>query len=200
MSCAGCSNRHAPPSSLTITIAPTWAMPRRPMMRGDDGFHVPALEQWACICSSSRPMRASALPMAAMASSSTTRWAAMRQDEFAQVAPVGFRSTRFCRCSGSRCAAKRRLQLRSPAPQVLHGVGARAAQVAHGLVVGIRHVHRRQLPRAVQARQLQRVAPVGLDALAAPARGNERRGHDGAVRSSIARSRRAMTKPVGPAS
>jgi hypothetical protein len=46
-----------------------------------------------------------------------------------------------------------------------HGVVARAHQVAHGLVGDVGRAHRLQVTRAGQARQQQRIAPVGLDAL-----------------------------------
>ena len=65
-------------------------------------------------------------------------------------------------------------------PLILHRVGAGTAEVAHRLIAGVGHMHRRQFARPVQPRQLQRVAPVGLDPVPAPAR-DQRRGHDGAV-------------------
>jgi hypothetical protein len=71
-------------------------------------------------------------------------------------------------------------ELRPAAPQVLHGVGARPAEVAHGLVAGGGHMHRGQLTGPVQAGQLARVAPVGLHPVATAAR-DQRRRHDGAM-------------------
>ena len=64
--------------------------------------------------------------------------------------------------------------------QVLHGVGAGAAEVAHGLVVRVGHMHGGQLPGPMQAGQLERVAPVGLHSVPGAAR-DQGRGDDRAV-------------------
>jgi hypothetical protein len=54
---------------------------------------------------------------------------------------------------------------------------ARAHQIAQRLVGRLGHVDRRQLSRAGQARELDRVARVGLDALAGLLRRQRRRNH-----------------------
>ncbi len=71
-------------------------------------------------------------------------------------------------------------ELRPCPPQVLHRVGAGAAEVTHGLVVRVGHMHGGQLRGPMQAGQLERVAPVGLHPVAGAAR-NQRRGDHGAV-------------------
>lgn len=75
---------------------------------------------------------------------------------------------------------EREYKLRPAAPLILDRVGAGTAEVAHRFIAGVGHMHRRQFARPVQPRQLERVPPVGLDPVPAPAR-DQRRGHDGAV-------------------
>jgi hypothetical protein len=58
-----------------------------------------------------------------------------------------------------------------------NGVLAPAHQVADRLVGAVGHPHRRELAHARQPRKLHRVAPVGLDSLAARARNRRRRHH-----------------------
>lgn len=147
----------------------------------------------ASICSSSRAMRSPAPPMVASASSRTTRCAGWGRTEeaegnredggwaskLAQVTPVRLGPRAFARVTVA-VAQEEGFELRPAAPLILHRVGAGAAEVAHGFIAGVGHMHRRQLAGPVQPRQLQRVAPVGLDPVPAPAR-DQRRGHDGAV-------------------
>jgi hypothetical protein len=73
-------------------------------------------------------------------------------------------------------AQQKRLQAVAAAALVVHGVGARAAQIADGFIGRLRHVDGRQFARAVQASQAHRVAFVGLDPLTR-ARGDHRRRH-----------------------
>ena len=47
-----------------------------------------------------------------------------------------------------------------------HRVLARANEVAHGFVGNVRHAHSSEFTGAGQARQQDRIAPVGLDAVA----------------------------------
>ncbi len=58
-----------------------------------------------------------------------------------------------------------------------HGVLARAAEVAHRLLVDGRGMHRREQVRAQQRGELPCVAAVGLDAVAGPPRDQRRRDH-----------------------
>ena len=57
------------------------------------------------------------------------------------------------------------------------GRGPRPDQIAHRLVRGIRHPHRRQLARPVQLGQRGRIATIGLHAIAGPARDQRGRDH-----------------------
>ena len=65
-------------------------------------------------------------------------------------------------------------------------------QVAHRLLLRIRHPHRRQLARAVQTRQHQRVPPVGLHPVAGPPRDQARRHHH----TGMPQRRQLPVKPV----
>jgi hypothetical protein len=67
-------------------------------------------------------------------------------------------------------AQKESLELRAAAPQILHRVGARTTEIAHGFVTRLGHVHRAQFARPVQPRQLARIAPVRLDPIPRTAR------------------------------
>jgi uncharacterized protein YcbK (DUF882 family) len=75
---------------------------------------------------------------------------------------------------------QKRQQLLALAAQVLGGRLARANQIAHRLVKGIRHPHCGQLAGAQQPGQGHRIAPIGLDPLARLLR-DQRRRHDRAV-------------------
>jgi hypothetical protein len=63
------------------------------------------------------------------------------------------------------------------AHQILMGILARAAQVAHGLVFNRRRMHLGQQSRTQQLRQLARVTTIGLDPIARLARDQRRRHH-----------------------
>src|SRR5207302_1716784 len=65
-------------------------------------------------------------------------------------------------------------QLPLGGPKVLHRVGARADQIAHCFVRGIRHPHRRQLTGPQQPRKLDCIKPIGFDSLPWPARDRAR--------------------------
>jgi len=135
-------------------------------------------------------MRSSALPIAAMASSSTTRCAGCgkteeaegnreaggRASQLAQVTPVRLGPRTLAGVTVA-VAEQESFALRPPAPQVLHRVGPRPAEIAHGFVARLRHMDRGQFTRPVQARELEGVAPIGLDPLAWP-RGDQRGRHD----------------------
>ena len=54
--------------------------------------------------------------------------------------------------------------------QILHGRLTGPGQIAHRLVEGVGHPHRRQLAGAVQLGQAHGIAPVGLDPLTGPLR------------------------------
>jgi hypothetical protein len=60
--------------------------------------------------------------------------------------------------------------------QVLERILPGAGQITDRFVLDLGHVHRGQIARAHQAREGDRIAPVGLDAIAGPL-GNQRRGH-----------------------
>jgi len=65
-------------------------------------------------------------------------------------------------------------------PLIMDGVFTGSNQVAKRLIIGLRYGNRRELPGAVQARQQQSVASVGLDAIGRFARHARGRDHDAA--------------------
>ena len=161
----------------------------------------------------------------------------MRQDQFAQVTPVGLGPRALAGVTAA-VAPQEGLELRPAPAQVpfdcaqglrLHGVGPRPAAVAHGLVAGVGHMHRRQFARPVpfgfaqglrqpgqvaaalrrrpsgkgSALWLSRSARLSASRRSVLIRSPERVGiSDGATTTQAVfncPSRRARTKPVGPA-
>ena len=86
-----------------------------------------------------------------------------------EVALVGA-ARRSCRGSAS-VAKQHRLELLADLEPSAHRVLARTRQVADGLVLRVGDDHRGEIARAQVARERERVAPIGLDALAGLARG-----------------------------
>ena len=113
MSCRGCSKRQAPPSSLTKTMAPTSAKPRRPITRFDHGLHRPAFQQRRHLLLEPRD----AFPGRADGARWHPRAPRAARDAAGPVragnagAP---RSTRSCPCNDSRCASRKALSCARP--------------------------------------------------------------------------------------
>jgi len=88
-------------------------------------------------------------------------------------------------------------ELREAMP--IRRASSRAHQIAGGLQLGRGHVDRLEQPAGMEARELARVAPVGLDPIARPLRHQARRHHlvGDPPLDPVAIER---SKPVGPAS
>ena len=100
----------------------------------------------------------------------------MRQHQLAQVPHVRH-APRGLLAVAVAVAKQEGFELVAAAAQVLHGIGARAAEIADGFVALVGHMHGGQLAGAVQPGEHACIATVGLDLVARAFR-RERGGDD----------------------